>query len=53
MMPDDRIMVSESGLFTHADLDRMAKVGAHCFLIGESLMREDDVTAATRTILGI
>jgi len=52
MMPDDRLMVSESGLFTHGDLDRMAKVGANCFLIGESLMRQDDVTAATRAILG-
>ncbi|PTB85754.1 indole-3-glycerol-phosphate synthase TrpC, partial [Pseudidiomarina aestuarii] len=35
------------------DLARMAKVGAQCFLIGESLMRQDDVTAATRNILGL
>ena len=52
MMPRDRLMVSESGLFTHKDLDRIAKAGANCFLIGESLMRQNDVEAATRTILG-
>lgn len=50
-VPDDRIMVCESGLFTRADLDRMSRVGARCFLIGESLMRENDVTAATRALL--
>ncbi|MEC8153847.1 MAG: hypothetical protein VX077_03045, partial [Pseudomonadota bacterium] len=36
-----------------ADLERMARAGARAFLIGESLMRQDDVTAATRTILGL
>lgn len=51
MVPDDRLIVSESGLNSAADLTRMAKVGANCFLIGESLMREDDVEAATRAIL--
>ncbi len=50
-VPDDRIMVCESGLFTRTDLDRMSRVGARCFLIGESLMRQDDVTAATRALL--
>ncbi len=50
---DSRMLVAESGLFTHDDLARMAKVGAQCFLIGESLMRQDDVTAATRNILGL
>ena len=51
MLPDDRIGVCESGLFTPADLARMARCGLHAFLIGESLMRQDDVTAATRAIL--
>lgn len=53
MVPQDRMIVCESGLFSAEDLDRMAKVGANCFLIGESLMRQDDVEAATRTILGL
>ena len=52
MVPEDRLLVSESGLYAPQDLDRMAKVGAKCFLIGESLMRQDDVEAATRAILG-
>ena len=51
MVPDDRILVCESGLSSATDLARMAKAGANCFLIGESLMREADVEAATRTIL--
>ena len=50
-LPDDRIAIAESGLFAPADLARMAQSGARCFLIGESLMRADDVAAATRTIL--
>lgn len=49
--PEDRLIVSESGLFTPADLADMAQYGARCFLIGESLMRQADVTAATRAIL--
>ncbi|HEY9080724.1 indole-3-glycerol phosphate synthase TrpC [Magnetovibrio sp.] len=51
MVPQGRLLVSESGLNTPADLARMSKVGASCFLIGESLMRQDDVEAATRAIL--
>jgi indole-3-glycerol phosphate synthase len=50
-LPDDRIAVAESGLFAPADLARMAATGARCFLIGESLMRADDVAAATTAIL--
>jgi indole-3-glycerol phosphate synthase len=50
-IPDGKHLVAESGLFTPADLARLARVGARSFLIGESLMRQDDVTAATRAIL--
>lgn len=50
-VPNDRMIVSESGLNTPADLASMAKGGARCFLIGESLMRQPDVEAATRLLL--
>lgn len=50
-VPADRTMVCESGLSTPGDLADMARFGARCFLIGESLMRQEDVTAATRTLL--
>ena len=50
-LPKDRIAVAESGLFTPDDLRFMATHNARCFLIGESLMRADDVTAATKAIL--
>ena len=50
-VPADRILVSESGLNAAADLARMARVGARCFLVGASLMRQSDVTAATRNLL--
>ncbi|MEL7149410.1 MAG: indole-3-glycerol phosphate synthase TrpC [Pseudomonadota bacterium] len=50
-VPDDRMLVAESGLFSPADLARLAKVGARSFLIGESLMRQQDVTGATKDIL--
>ncbi len=45
------LIVSESGLFTRSDLDRMAACGVGCFLIGEALMRKADVTAATQALL--
>lgn len=50
-VPEDRMVVAESGLFTRADLADLAGYGARCFLIGESLMRQDDVRAATEAIL--
>jgi indole-3-glycerol phosphate synthase len=50
-VPEGRIAVSESGLTAPADLARMAQAGAHCFLVGESLMRQADVAAATRALL--
>ena len=52
-IPADRQMVCESGLYTPDDLARMAKAGARRFLIGESLMRQDDVETATRNLLRI
>ena len=51
MVPADRVLVSESGLNTPADLADMAQYGARTFLIGESLMRQKDLESATRTIL--
>ncbi|UWP89961.1 indole-3-glycerol phosphate synthase TrpC [Aliiroseovarius crassostreae] len=51
LAPADRHLVCESGLFTPQDLADMAEYGARSFLIGESLMRQDDVEAATRTLL--
>lgn len=50
-VPEDRLIISESGLFTPEDLADMAQYGARCFLIGESLMRKDDVAAATKALL--
>ena len=51
LVPSERVLVCESGLFTRADLDRMAGVGARCFLIGESLMRQDDISGAVQELL--
>jgi len=51
LVPADRIIVSESGLNTPEDLAGLARYGARCFLIGESLMRAEDVAAATRALL--
>ena len=49
---EDALLVAESGLYLAEDLDRMRSSGAQAFLIGESLMRQDDVEAATKEILG-
>ena len=50
-VPEGRLLISESGLNTPADLAEMAAYGARTFLIGESLMRQPDLTQATRDIL--
>ncbi len=50
--PPDRFLISESGIKTNADLLRLKKAGVQGFLVGESLMREADVTAAVRRLLG-
>lgn len=51
-LPDGRIGIAESGIFTAGDITRLQAVGINAFLVGESLMRQDDVTKATRTLLG-
>ncbi len=50
-VPEGKLLIAESGLYAPEDLARMAKVGATTFLIGESLMRQEDVTAATAALL--
>jgi indole-3-glycerol phosphate synthase len=51
LVPNDRIVVAESGIFTHADLTRLAASGVGAFLVGEGLMRQADVAEGTRTLL--
>ena len=51
-VPKDKIVIGESGIATPADLARLAKCGVHTYLVGESLMRQPDVIAATRILLG-
>jgi indole-3-glycerol phosphate synthase len=52
MARDDVFLVAESGIFTPADAARLKEAGAKALLVGESLMRQDDVTAAARTLMG-
>ncbi|HZT49886.1 MAG TPA: indole-3-glycerol phosphate synthase TrpC [Hyphomicrobiaceae bacterium] len=51
-VPKSRIVIAESGIADNADLRRLARCGVHAFLVGESLMRQTDVAAATRALLG-
>jgi indole-3-glycerol phosphate synthase len=50
-VPDDVILVSESGIFTSAELYNLFDAGAHTFLVGESLMRQENIAEATKNLL--
>jgi indole-3-glycerol phosphate synthase len=52
LVPPDRFLVAESGIRSHADIQRLSAAGTNCFLVGESLLRQEDVGAAVRALLG-
>jgi indole-3-glycerol phosphate synthase len=52
LAPKDALLITESGVFTHDDVRRLERSGARAMLVGESLMRQADVTAATRALIG-
>jgi indole-3-glycerol phosphate synthase len=52
LVPPDRFLIAESGIRNTGDLRRLAAVGPSCYLVGESLMRQDNVAAAVRALLG-
>ena len=52
LVPPDRFLIAESGIRNTDDLRRLAAVGPNCYLVGESLMRQDDVAGAVRELLG-
>lgn len=51
-VPADRFLIAESGIRSHDDVRRLLAAGSQCFLVGETLMRQPDVTAATQALLG-
>ena len=53
LRPSNALLVAESGIFTPADVARVADARARAILVGESLMRQDDVTAATKALLSV
>jgi indole-3-glycerol phosphate synthase len=50
-VPPERFLIGESGIRSHADVKRLSSMGVNCFLVGESLLRQEDVTAATVALL--